>query len=375
MHDLVVAGQVDPTELVKTPLPGVIADSWRRSLGRGVDPDRQGPRSATDDVLEILRRDNPLTAAMPMIRRLLVDDATDSGFMVAVTDARGTLLWVEGHRRAIRKAEDMNFLPGADWSERSAGTNAPGTALVLGREVQIRRWEHFSRVAQPWSCTAAPVLDPTTGVVLGAIDLTGHSSAATPQTLALVRATADAVGKYIALQRLTEAPTDPVIDDVGARLTVLGAERATWTARDAAGVMRTRTLAPRHADILVLLTRHPEGLSADHLAVLLDSEDLDVVTVRAEVTRLRRAIGARYVGSKPYRLLEPVTSDLDVVLRFLEKGDVGTALDHYAGPLLPHSTAPGIVRLRVESRSTVHGAAVAAADPELLARLARVSAF
>ncbi|MDG4664036.1 GAF domain-containing protein [Mycobacterium sp. 236(2023)] len=370
-----MGGQVDPTELVKLPLPGVVAESWRRSLGKGVDPDRQGPRSATDDVLEILRRDNPLTAAMPMIRRLLVDDATDSGFMVAVTDVRGTLLWVEGHRRAIRKAEDMNFLPGADWSERSAGTNAPGTSLVLGREVQIRGWEHFSRVAQPWSCTAAPVLDPTTGVVLGAIDLTGLSSAATPQTLALVRATAEAVGKYIALQRLTEPAAEPATDDSAARLTVLGAERATWTARDAAGVTRTSTLAPRHADILVLLTRHPEGLSADHLAVLLDSEDLDVVTVRAEVTRLRRAIGARFVGSKPYRLLEPVTSDLDIVLRALEAGDVRTALDHYGGPLLPNSTAPGITRLRVESRSTVHGAVVASGDQELLARLSRISAF
>ena len=31
----------------------------------------------------------------------------------------------------------MNFVPGADWSERGAGTNAPGTALALDRELQI----------------------------------------------------------------------------------------------------------------------------------------------------------------------------------------------------------------------------------------------
>jgi transcriptional regulator of acetoin/glycerol metabolism len=154
LHELVVAGQVDPTELGDMALRDVVADSWRRSISRGVDPDRQGPQSADDNELERLRRAHPLTAAMPLIRRLLVDDAAEAGHMVGVADASGTLLWVEGNRRACRKGEAMNFLPGADWSERSAGTNAPGTALVVDREVQIRRWEHFSRVAQPWSCWA-----------------------------------------------------------------------------------------------------------------------------------------------------------------------------------------------------------------------------
>lgn len=356
-------------------LPNVIADSWRRSLGRGVDPDRQGPRSENDNVLASLRRNSPLMPAMPMIRRLLVQDAAEAGCMVAVTDVRGTLLWVEGDRRARRKGEEMNFLPGADWSERSTGTNAPGTALVLRRDVQIRRWEHFSRIAQPWSCTAAPVYDPTTGGVLGAIDLTGHASAATPQTLALVRATALAVGQYLAVQRLTAATGDQKAGQERARLMVLGADRATWSVRDDGTTLRTTTLAPRHADILLLLTRHPEGLSADHLAVLLDEADLDVVSVRAEMSRLRRVIGARFVGSKPYRLLEPVITDLDDVLDTLDSGDVSAALDLYTGPLLPNSTAPGVTRLRVESSSTVHAAVVASGDSRLLSRWSRISAF
>ena len=138
-----------------------------------------------------------------MIRRLLVDDAADSGVVVAVTAADGTLLWVEGDRKACRKAEAMNFVPGADWSERGAGTNAPGTALALDPELQIRGSEHFSRIVQPWSCTAVPVHDPDTGALLGAIDLTGGTQVASPQTLALVRATAVAVENHLALLRLT----------------------------------------------------------------------------------------------------------------------------------------------------------------------------
>ena len=40
---------------------------------------------------------------------------------------------------ACRKAEAMNFVPGADWSEGSAGTNAPGTALALGQTIAAAR--------------------------------------------------------------------------------------------------------------------------------------------------------------------------------------------------------------------------------------------
>ena len=149
--------------------------------------------------LDRMRASHPLAPALPVIRRLLVDDATDAGVVVAVTAADGTLLWVEGDRKACRKAERMNFVPGADWSERGAGTNAPGTALALDAELQIRGTEHFSRIVQPWSCTAVPVHDPATGALIGAIDLTGGTQVASPQTLALVRATAVAVENHLAL--------------------------------------------------------------------------------------------------------------------------------------------------------------------------------
>ncbi len=140
---------------------------------------RAAPRAADAvTAIERLRESHPLAPALPVIRRLLVDDAADSGVVVAVSAADGTLLWVEGDPKARRKAEAMNFVPGADWSERGVGTNAPGTALALDRELQIRGSEHFSRIVQPWSCTAAPVHDPATGALLGAIDLTGGSQVA-----------------------------------------------------------------------------------------------------------------------------------------------------------------------------------------------------
>lgn len=288
VHELFVAGQVD---LDATQLRPVVADSWRRSLATGVDPDIGAANAAAAAVaLDEMRAAHPLSSALPVIRRLLIEDAAESGVVVAVTAADGTLLWVEGDRDAIRKAEAMNFVPGADWSESGAGTNAPGTSLALDREIQILGTEHFSRIVQPWSCTAAPVHDPISGTLIGAIDLTGDADVATPQTLALIRATAVAVENHLALLKLRQPPS--VAPSPGPQLKVLGADRPQWQVTDDDGHTHTTTLTGRHADILVLLSRHPEGLSADHLAMLLDDNDLDTVTVRAEVSRLRRVIGA-----------------------------------------------------------------------------------
>ncbi len=357
-HELFISGEVDATYLNATAVRPVVVQSWERSLAGGVDPDLDGARAAAAAAaIERLRETHPLAPALPVIRRLLVDDAINSGVVVAVSAADGTLLWVEGDPSACRKAEAMNFVPGADWSERGAGTNAPGTALALDREMQIHGSEHFSRIVQPWSCTAAPVHDPTTGALLGAIDLTGGTQVATSQTLALVRATAVAVENHLAFLRLAGIDTEPAARKP--HLVVLGGDRPRWMTTDGFGHLQATHLTGRHADILVLLSRRPEGLSADHLAVLLDDKDLDVVTVRAEMSRLRKVIGAENLGSRPYRLLTPITSDIAEVFEALDGGDVESALNRYPGPLLTQSVSPAIARLRTQLSATLRDAVLA----------------
>ncbi len=368
VHELFVAGDVDATYLDSTPLRRVVAESWQRSLARGVDPDRGGARSSDlAQSVARMRAAHPLASALPVNRKLLVEDATSSGVMVAISAADGTLLWVEGDSSACRKAEAMNFVPGADWSERGAGTNAPGTALALDAEVQIRGSEHFSRIVQPWSCTAVPVHDPTTGALIGAIDLTGGDEVSSSQTLALVRATVVAVENHLALLRYTESPrTEPRVGPP--HLTALGADRPHWESTDAQGHLHRTGLTGRHADILVLLSRHPEGLSADHLAMMLDDKHLDVVTIRAEMSRLRKVVGAELLSSRLYRFTAPISSDLADVFDALSAGDLTSALDGYAGSLLGQSVSPSIGRLRTELSMSLRGAVLATGSVALLRR-------
>lgn len=329
--------------LAGLPLREVVLDSWRRSRNRGIDPESACPGSAALATPELrdYRTGHPLAPVLPVIRRLLLESAPDDGQLLAVGDARGRLLWVEGSPALVARAERIGFAEGADWAEEAAGTNAPGTALALGRPVQIYASEHFSRPVQAWSCSAAPVRDPDTGAVLGVVDLTGGDHIAAPHALALVRATvaaAEAELRLLRLQRILPAPRSQ-----SAHLAVLGRDRARLTSP-----YGSLELSPRHSEIVYLLARHPRGLSAEALAVRLHEEEGARVTVRAEMSRLRRFLGPALLASRPYRLLLPLTTDADAVHAHLAHGAPAQALTAYPGPLLPRSDSPAVVEARDE---------------------------
>ena len=189
------------------------ADSWRRSARRCSTRRPPPPVDLTDDALESYRAAHPLARVLPLFRDLLGGIAQDGAHLMAVCDAYGRLLWVEGHPGVLRHAERMNFVPGARWDEAHAGTNAPGTALAVDHSVQIFATEHFVRPVQRWTCAAAPIHDPATGRLLGAVDITGGDHLANPQSLALVRATARAAEAFLA----SATPVEPDVVTVSAR--------------------------------------------------------------------------------------------------------------------------------------------------------------
>ncbi|MEU7907807.1 GAF domain-containing protein [Actinoplanes sp. NPDC049118] len=348
-HERFVTGEQTVTQVRP-----VVADSWRRSAGALVSPDGTAPIELSDGELEAYRAAHPLARVLPIFRDLLGGLADDGGHLMAVCDAHGRLLWVEGTASVLRGAESMNFVPGARWDEAHAGTNAPGTALAVDHPLQIFATEHFTRGVQRWTCAAAPIHDPATGRLLGAIDVTGGDHLANPHSLALVRATALAAEAYLSAHL-----HQPAADT--ATVSVSGREDAVLSV----GGRRIR-LGRRHSELLVLLLVHPEGRTGDQLGFDLYADDLNPVTVRAELSRLRRILGPDLLDSRPYRLRADIEADFLTVTRLLERGRVAEALAAYAGPLLPSSDAPGIVRLRRLIDSRLRAAVLAGGDPRLI---------
>ncbi|MFE5400332.1 GAF domain-containing protein [Streptomyces sp. NPDC056580] len=346
---------------VPRPVRSVVAESWRRSARAGVGPDCTANVELTDGDLGAHRAEHPLARVMPLFRELMGSFAADGEHLLAVCDAHGRLLWVEGHPATRRRADRMNFVPGALWSEAAVGTNAPGTAVALDRPVQVFAAEHFIRQVQPWTCAAAPVHDPHTGRVLGAVDITGGDGLAHPHSLGFVQAVARAAESQLALL----AP--PRHAEETALLSALGRDEAELRLRG-----RRVRLGRRHSEILVLLARHPEGLTGDELlCALYEDEAVTPVTLRAELARLRRLIGPGLLASRPYRLTVAVECDVTVVERRLEAGALTGAVTAYTGPLLPGSQAPAVVRLRRRLADGMRSALVAHRDPDLLAGWAR----
>lgn len=315
----------------------VIARSWRRSLRAGVSRSGPEPSWLARDELETLRATHPLRGIVPVVRDLLVRDADRNDMIVALGDASGRLLWVEGHAGLRTRAERMGFVPGAAWSEDEAGTAAPGMAVRLDHPVQIFGAEHWAEAAAEWSCSAAPVHDPVTGAVLGFLDVTGGDDLARPAALTLVRAAASAAESHLLLlARRGPHPAPPA-----RRLEVLGHPRLDGTA-----------LPVRHAEILVLLAGRPDGLTAEELGLLLHPRGLTPVTVRAEVARLRRRWHVD-VSPRPYRLRTSVDSDLAELVAALREGRGTDATRLYGQGLLPGSDSPAVREIDAELSAAV----------------------
>ncbi|MFJ3765780.1 GAF domain-containing protein [Streptomyces sp. NPDC090082] len=324
----------DEEPRARRPRP-LVAESWRRSVRARVSPDGAARVELDEDELAASREAHPLAGAMPVIRELMGAYATDGEHLLAVCDAAGRMLWVEGHPGTLREAGRMNFVAGARWSEAAAGTNAPGTALAVDRPVQVVAAEHFRRPVRAWTCAAAPVHDPRSGRVLGAVDITGGKGLAHPHSLGFVQAVARAAESQLAL--LGPAPEPGRLS-----LSALGRDEAVLSV----GGRRLR-LSRRHSEILVVLAHRPDGLGGDALLTLLyEDESVTPVTLRAELSRLRALLGPDVLGSRPYRLAGVVDADFATVDRRLASGAVAAAAGEYAGPLLPASAAPGVVRLR-----------------------------
>ncbi|WP_405620769.1 GAF domain-containing protein [Streptomyces sp. NBC_00076] len=90
-------------------------------------------------------------------------------------------------------------------------------------------------------------------------------------------------------------------------------------------------LTPRHAELLYLLARHRTGRSAAGLAEDMFGDPARTVTVRAEMSRVRRYLGG-LLEHRPYR--------------FGEDAEVEVLLPADPRDLLPHSTAPAVVTAR-----------------------------
>ncbi|MGP4084453.1 transcriptional regulator [Streptomyces sp. KR55] len=329
-----------------------VTESWVRSLS-SVDPSRDSAPVTDGGAVHHRWNGSPLRRPVDDLADELRSIAEDAGFVTAVTDESGTILWTCGGRTTRRRAERVNFAPGGRWDEQAMGTNALSLALRTGRPSSVFSAEHLVTALHGWVCYCAPVHGPD-GRVLGVLDMSTTWDRSNPLAMSTVRslvATVEARLRTEPSLRPRGNPAAPV------RLTCLGAEQAV---RDGVPL----SLRPRQLEILTLLALEPDGFPPERLReAVYGDRPVTASTFKAEISHLRRALDGG-VATRRYALTTPVSCDAADVLRALENGDADTALRLYRGPLLPRSEAPGIEEWRTHLEVAVREAVLASARPE-----------
>jgi len=349
------------------PVRPEILSSWTRS-GTSVSTDVREAPLADESETAAVWRDSPLQVAVETVEEELRRTAEDGDLVLAVTDAKTRILWTYGGRVMRRRAESVNFVPGGRWDDLSVGTNALDLATRLAEPSMVFSAEHYAPMVHNWVCWAAPLHDPVTGKQLGVIDLSTTWDRTHPIGLATARVMARLIESAMPRSSYHPSALDDDTADPGLVMTLLGTAEVRL---DGQRLLLNR----RQTEVLALLALHPDGLSLDQLhAMLYGDQAVTFSTLKAEVSHLRSALGGQ-LGSRPYRLLMPVATDVDHVLSLLRGGHVGAAVEAYGGDLLPGTNSPALIELGEYVAVAVREALLADPQPEAVLRYADLAPY
>ena len=126
------------------------------------------------------------------VMETLYEQIANTHSMVLLTAQDGLILHSLGDNDFLEKASRVALMPGVEWSEKSKGTNAIGTALAEEQAMVVHGNDHFLSANQFLTCSCTPIIDPY-GKVVGALDVTGDQRSYHHHTMALVRMSAQMI--------------------------------------------------------------------------------------------------------------------------------------------------------------------------------------
>lgn len=195
-HQLLETGHC-PTTLVDPR----IARSWQRSLAAGLSPGgrpRHAERLASAAFTQAQERNEALLRHSLPAMEYLFEQVRRSHSMVILADRDGMLMHTLGDLDFLGRAERVALASGACWHEDQRGTNAIGTALAEGTDIEVHGAEHYLDKNGFLTCAAAPIFSAQ-GELLGILDISGDQRGRHPHTLGLVSTAARMVENSLVL--------------------------------------------------------------------------------------------------------------------------------------------------------------------------------
>lgn len=191
-------------------LPDRLMASWQRSESYGVPLDTVEPvfTGTFDEESLFFQCGQEVLAG-------LHQTLASEPISLMLTDAAGLVLnRLSGDHALLRALDKVHLAPGFAYSEREAGTNGLGLALADRSPTVVRAEEHYSLSLCTYTCAAVPVIDPLSGRLEGAVNLTTWSRSSSDLLLALAQSAASNTSALMLARATGRSPRPPARGEV-----------------------------------------------------------------------------------------------------------------------------------------------------------------
>jgi transcriptional regulator of acetoin/glycerol metabolism len=160
-----------------------IGESWRHCAAVGLRRDRFAP--ARDDGGTVL--DGALLRAGQLVIERLGQDLHGSGVAAVLTNEQDCIIDRHADEMTCRRLDRLMLSPGFTWGLDEIGTNALGLATYLHAATTVHGPEHYMDALAQLTTVAAPVRDPSSGRMRGALGLVCSADVASNLLLPMAR--------------------------------------------------------------------------------------------------------------------------------------------------------------------------------------------
>src|SRR5665648_145136 len=184
----IATGEID-TSIIRP----VIADSWKRCKSAGVDPYSKRPAGTPNnkEIKALLERNKHLIEVSWPILKMIGEMIRGSGFRVDLVDKDGYFLKIISDMEILEESKKLGSV---------VGTNGIAIALFTGNSIQILGSEHYNIHHHNWTCSAAPIYDPS-GNIAGAVNMSGNYRLLHKHTLGMVVGIANAIESVLKTEK------------------------------------------------------------------------------------------------------------------------------------------------------------------------------
>ncbi len=194
-----------------------ILDSWNRCRKMGVDHmSGKGTRVDEAELQEsILKKKELINLSRPTMENVY-EMVKGTNYSVVLTDEKGIIIDLIINNDIEDIHNNLNFVKGSLWDEKSVGTNAIGTCLAADKPIQVIGPEHYCGYHHQWTCSAAPIHN-SKGEIIGSFDISGRAKDVQTHTYGIAVSSAYCIEKQLVISEsfhLMDTTFDAILNGI-----------------------------------------------------------------------------------------------------------------------------------------------------------------